>query len=109
MSAEREVADFVMDHLSRGKPLDMALGSITAGLADIGNALMDAQEARGNWGAMIANLRVGSERVGVALEPLRKAGPQYAGLVEFAERQQRFALLLVDEIVRLQAQESTPV
>lgn len=106
MSAESELADFVMNHLGRGTPLDPAVGAMVIGLADIVNAFSDAQEARGNWGGMLAKLRTGTENVGVAIGLLRGQAA-FSGLVAFAERQHRFAMLLIDEIVRLQAGEST--
>ena len=108
MSAEAELAEFVMNHLGHGTPLDPFVGAVCSGLAELGKAFGDAQEKRGNWGGILANLRSGSSQVGTGLSMLRNQ-PPFAGLVAFAERQQRFAALLIDEVIRLQAGESTPV
>jgi hypothetical protein len=108
MTPEEELAEFVEIHLSRGNPVDSALGAIAGGLANILNAFMDAQEERGNWGGMMANLRVGIEKVSVGIQRVRELGvPGFEALVSYAERHERFAMLIVDEIMRLQANEST--
>jgi hypothetical protein len=109
VDAKTELAEFAMSHL-RSNIIDAALGTLINGLAVIGTAIADAQERRGNWGGMLTNLKTGSTTVRSAIEYLRlQSGPAHAGLVEFADRQLRLAQLLSDEIVRLQAGESTPV
>jgi len=110
MSPEAELAELVDILFSRGKPIDVAVGSMVSGLADIGNALMDAQAMRGNWGSIIANLRVGAEKVRVAIDPVRKmGGPGFEGLAKYAERHLRFAMGMIDDVIRLQANESTTI
>lgn len=109
IAPQAELAEFVMSYLSRGNPADPAVGAIVSGLANISTAVNDAQECLGNWGSMLTNLRNGADKVRFALEALRDAGPGFTGLIAFAERQVSFAAVMVDEIVRLQANESTPV
>jgi hypothetical protein len=108
MAGEAELAEFVMNHLGHGTPMDPFIGAVVNGLAEIGRAFGDAQAGRGNWGAILSNLRSGTQQVTIGMNRLRDQAP-FAGLLAFAERQHRFALLLIDEIVRLQAGESTPV
>lgn len=103
-----DLASFVEDHLSHGDKLDPGIGFTVMGLADIGNAILDAQDRTGNWGRMLANLRTGSEQVRVGVEMLR-GKPGFEGLVRYAERQRTFALRMIDDVIRLQAGESTPV
>jgi hypothetical protein len=111
MSAKTELADFVDNHLSRnpGGMTTMALASVVTGLASILTAYGDAQERRGNWGAMLANLKQGVAGIKPALNTLRAAGPAYAAVVAMADRELQFAALMQDEIVRLQAGETTGV
>ena len=111
MSPKAELADFVADHLSRspGGMTTAALASVITGLAGIMSAYTDAQERRGNWGQMLANLKNGVASVKPALNMLRAGGPGYAAIVELADRELQFAALMQDEIVRLQAGESTGV
>ncbi len=109
VNAKAELADFVMNHL-QGGPMDAALGTLINGLAAIGTAFDDAQERKGNWGTMLSNLRGGAASARSALEYLRQhGGPGLAALLQFADRHVRFAQLVADEILRLQANESTPV
>ena len=100
-----------MDHLSRGSKLaTVGLASTISGLASIMTAYDDAQERRGNWGAMLANLRNGIANIETALPMLRShGGPGVAAVIELAERELSFAALVRDEILRLQAGESTLV
>jgi hypothetical protein len=111
MSPEAELAELVMDHLGRTGGVaaaTAALASVIVGLASILAAYDDAQERRGNWGAMLAHLREGFRHIEPALPVLRRhGGPDVQAVVERAERELPFAALLQDEIVRLQAAEST--
>jgi len=109
MSPKAELAEFVMDHLGRNtNPTTIALASVITGLASILSAYDDAQEKRGNWGTMLGNLRTGADLLDVALPLLReRGGPGAAAVIEMGEREARFARLVQDEIVRLQAGEST--
>jgi len=109
MSPKAELADFVMDHLSHHRGPDIALASVVRGLALIMTAYSDAQEKRGNWGAMLANLENGRANIEAALAHLRMVGPGVTRVVEMAEREVRFAQLMHDEITRLQAGGSTNV
>lgn len=110
MNAKAELAELVMDHLGRhGGMATAALASAITGLAAILSAYDDAQERRGNWGTMLGNLRKGVASIEPVLPMLRDAGPDYVAVVELAERELEFAALMQDEIVRLQAGESTNV
>lgn len=107
MDAKAELAELVEDHLSRqSNPASVALASVISGLASILTAYQDAQQKRGNWSTMLANLRKGDELVRPALPVLRGEGGSIA-LVAFADRQVYFAGMMADEIMRLQAGEST--
>jgi hypothetical protein len=103
-----ELAELVNDHLSRGSRIDPAIAAVANGLADIGSAFLDAQDESGNWGRILANLRTGAEQIRIGLEMLR-GQPGFEGLVQFVERQRSFASTMIDEVIRLQAGESTPV
>lgn len=109
MDPKAELAEFVMDHVTRGaSSLTPYLGAACTGITSIAVAFDDAQERRGNWGGMLANLRAGVANLGGAIPTLRiEGGPGLAAFVAFAERQVRFANLMIDEIIRLQAGEST--
>jgi len=109
MDPKAELAEFVMDHLGRNANRSAAaLASAIAGLANIFTAYNDAQERTGNWGGMLGNLRSGADLLDAALPLLReRGGPGVAAVIEMGEREARFARLVEDEIVRLQAGEST--
>jgi len=100
-----------MDHVSRGAgTATVALAAVISGLASIMTAYGDAQERRGNWGGMLANLKSGMTNIEPALPLLRShGGPGFAAVIELAERELAFAAVMQDEIVRLQAGESTDV
>ena len=109
MDAKAELAEFVTNHL-QGAPIDVVLGTVCTGLALIGTATVDAQERRGNWSTMMANLKTGIANIRAAVGYLQsQGGPPHAGLVQFANRQATFGQLMLDEITRIQAGESTPV
>jgi hypothetical protein len=105
MDDRAELAELVDDHLSRGKNDDFALAAIASGLAKVLEAIGDAQASRGNWGAMMSNLRLGRAELEVGLASGAELGP----LRDYAQRQAAFAALLVSEIERLQAGETTLV
>ena len=108
MRAEAELAELVEDHLGRNANVtNVALASTIHGLAQIMTAYGDAQARRGNWGAMLANLKNGIANIQPALPVLRGAGPGVAAIVSMAERELQFASVMQDSIVRLQADEST--
>lgn len=109
MSPKAELAELVEDHLSRsGSAGTVALAAAITGLASILTAYQDAQQKRGNWGTMLSNLRKGEELVRPALPLLRsEGGPGVAAVVALAERELHFAETMADEIMRLQAGEST--
>jgi hypothetical protein len=110
MSPKAELAEYVSDHLSRNANVStMALASVIHGLSLIMSAYDDAQEKRGNWGGMLANLKTGIENIEPALPLLRSAGPGVAAVLELAEREMGFAADMQDLIHRLQAGESTLV
>lgn len=111
MNARADLAEMVMDHLGRSAgPATAALAGVIAGLASIMIAYDDAQERRGNWGGMLANLRRGVTNIEAALPLLRShGGAGVAAVIELAERELAFAAILHDEIVRLQAGQSTDV
>lgn len=112
MNAKAELAEFVNDYLSRkeGGIELVALGAVITGLASILSAYRDAQERRGNWGAMLGNLRDGVAEIERALPLLREhGGPGVATVIELAEQELAFAGSMHDEIVRLTAGESTNV
>lgn len=110
MNAKAELAELVMDHLSRtGNITTAALASAITGLAKILTAYNDAQEKRGNWGTMLANLRSGIADIAPVLPHLRTVGPSVAAIVQMAEREVVFANVVADEITRLTAGESTNV
>lgn len=109
MTPEAELAEFVMDHLSRqANQLTIAIGALCTGVASFAQAYHDAQECRGNWGEMLSRLREGFANVRPAIPVIReRGGAGAAALVSFGERQLDFALLMEAEIIRLQAHEST--
>jgi len=111
MSPKTELAELVADHLSQHASLmSAALGTAAVGLSNIGAAYSDAQQKRGNWGAMIGNLRSGADALDSALPILKQSGgPGVASVIEMGEREARFARLLIEEIERLTAGESTAV
>lgn len=86
----------------------MPLAAVVSGLALLSNAFIDTQDTSGKSGTIIANLQSGCEQVRYGLEQLR-GQPGFEGLVNFAERQRAFASILIDEVIRLQADESTLV
>jgi hypothetical protein len=104
MNPKAELADLVMDHLSRNVSVaTVALASVMTGLASLFQAYDDAQERRGNWGEMLAALRRGVASIQPALPVLRsQGGPGVATVIELAERELPFAEQLQEEIVRLQ-------
>jgi hypothetical protein len=106
VTPEAQLAEFVDAHLGRGGPTDAAVGAVVVGLADLSAAFLDAQEQRGQWGRILSKLRTGTELVKAGVERLR-GEPGFEGLVTFAERQRAFAATMVDEVLRLQAGEST--
>jgi hypothetical protein len=112
MNPKAQLAELVMDHLSRGGGgiATAALGSVITGLAKFLVVYDDAQSRRGNWGEMLGNLRTGVQTLEGALPLLREhGGPGVATVIELAERELDFAAFLQDEIVRLSAGESTNV
>lgn len=112
VSAKGQLADLVMDHLTRfgGTIETVSLASVIAGLASLFTAYSDAQERRGNWGAMLDNLRRGISNIEPALPHLRAhGGPGVASVIEMAERELGFAHDVQETILRLQSGESTLV
>jgi hypothetical protein len=111
MSAKGQLAEFVMDHLSRnGNPANVSLIAVMSGLTKIFAAFGDAQDRRGNWGPMLDNLRGGIQLIDAALPHLRSnGGPGVADVIEMAEREVSFARDVEADIVRITAGESTLV
>lgn len=111
MDAKAELAELVEDHLREGADVaGNALVSVVTGLASILAAYEDARQRKGNWAAMLANLRRGDELVRASVPILRTTGGSgFASLVAFADRQVYFAGMMQDEIMRLQSGESTLV
>jgi hypothetical protein len=108
MNPEAELAAFVDDFLARGGELHPFIGIVAQGLSQVGEALSQAQEKSGNWGGMLGNLRSGAGLIQGAAERLRgEAGLER--FVAFADTYARFAEAMIDEILRLQADESTHV
>jgi hypothetical protein len=111
MSAKGQLADFVMDHLSRnGSTANVALIAVMTGLSRLFAAFGDAQERKGNWGSMLDNLRGGIQLIDAGLPHLRTdGGPGVADVIEMAEREVAFGRLVEEDIVRITAGESTLV
>jgi hypothetical protein len=108
MTPEEQLADLVETFLSHGQKLDPFMGAVMFGVSQIGDACVDAQKKSGNWGSMLAKLRSGAEAIELAIEHLHgKSGLER--FVAFAERYRLFAREMINEIVRLQADESTHV
>jgi hypothetical protein len=111
MDAKAELAELVEDHLGRSADASSAaLAAVIVGLADILSAFEDAKLKKGNWGTMLGNLRKGDELVRAALPVLKaEGGSGVTAVVAFADRHLYFAGMMQDEIMRLQAGESTLV
>ena len=109
MNPRAQLAEFVEAQIGRRPDPEAAhLYGLVCALADIATALADAQDKRGNWGGMLANLRNGSQQARVALAWFAERNePGFAGLVSFAERQLIIAAALAGEIERLQADDHT--
>ena len=107
-AANEELHDLVENHLSRGGRAAIALGGACAALGRIAGALQQAYSRTPNWNHALNDLRAAAPELRAALGML-KGQADLAGLVAFGERQLQFAELLKDEIVRLQAGESTLV
>jgi hypothetical protein len=105
--ARADLRDLVDDHLSRNKKPDLGVAAIAVGLAKILEALNDAQEQRGNWGGMIGKLKAGQADLEAGLS--LGAELDIEAVRDYARRQATFAALVVREIERLQAEETTLV
>jgi len=96
-----DLADVVMDHLSRGPHSDLAVATIANGLSRISSALHDIQERDANWSHILRKLRTGVDEVRISMDALRaQRCTGIAGLLSFAERQLLFAELLEEEVLR---------
>ena len=108
--ARRELAELVDDHLTRGGTAEPAMAALTQGLALIGSVVDDVQARRGNWGAMLATLRKARANLDASLVLGAPATPTVNdALAKYARRKYDFAALLIGEIERLQAGETTLV
>jgi hypothetical protein len=107
-AVDAELRDLIENHLGQSRPEQIALAGVCVGLGRIGAAFERAQDRPPNWGAALGELKRGIDDARAVL-PMLKSQAGLAPLVGFAERQVAFAQLLRDEIVRLQAGESTLV
>jgi hypothetical protein len=107
VAGSAELQELVEDHLSRGKSDDISIAIVCYGLSRVGEALQRLQERSTNWGATLGLLRVGADAIRQGLPSLRQSGVPLDALLSLAERQLAFAELLQNEIVRLQAGETT--
>jgi hypothetical protein len=106
--ALKELQELVENTLSRGKQSDLPVAVVSYGLSRIGDAIQLIQDGSHNFGAVLGELRAGAELLRQGLPELRK-DPGAAALVSLCERRLPFAELLQQEIVRLQAGETTKV
>ncbi len=97
----RQLKEMIEDHL--GRNYDKDAGLIAFIIAD---ALALVQNDSGNWAAVLERLRAGLRDTRAAIEHTRDDG-SLARLRTFAERQVAFAALLEQEIISLQADETT--
>jgi len=106
MTPEAHLADLVDSLLSRGGKLDPMIGTVAIGIAQIADAIMEAQSKSGNWGGMLSKLRSGADHIRIGVEQLREESG-FEALIAFAERQSALAAATSDAIRRLQTDEST--
>jgi hypothetical protein len=110
MTAKAQLAELVNDHLGRNANMStITLAAVIRGLSLIMNAYNDAKERRGNWAAMLANLKEGRANIEAALPHLRTASAGVEAVIELAERELDFSAEMEDSINRLSAGESTLV
>jgi hypothetical protein len=106
--ARVELQELIESHLSRGKPDDVVIGIVCYGVSRVGEGIQHLQAQSVSWGAALGCVRSGAEAIRQGLPLLRTRQAELAGLIRFGERQLAFAELLEKEIVRLQADQSTP-
>ncbi|MEO6954920.1 MAG: hypothetical protein ABI321_24180 [Polyangia bacterium] len=104
--ARAELARLVEAHLSKAKRADLAICALAHGIALVGGVVADLQSRVGAWGDLVGRLREAEStlRAGFFLDP-----NVHHSVARAAQRQLDFATLLIGEVERLQASETTLV
>jgi hypothetical protein len=105
--AATELAELVEDFFAHGRPDAIAVASLCEGVSQVEGALQELRDCTKRWGHVLALLRTGTEHLDAGLALARSSGCDAPSLLADAERHARFARVLIDEIERQQAGEST--